>query len=72
VNNQGVGKKVHKKHGKAKGPSEINESSTKIQKKMTNVIYEGNLDIFRRTTLNIKLGSKRKVSIMLIYVLIQT
>ena len=33
VNNQGVGKKVFKKHGKGKGPLKINESSTKLQKK---------------------------------------
>ena len=33
VNNQGVGKKVNKKHGKDKGPLKIVESSTKIQKK---------------------------------------
>ncbi|XP_068477318.1 uncharacterized protein [Phaseolus vulgaris] len=33
VNNQGVGKKVYKKHEKAKGPLKINESSTNIQKK---------------------------------------
>ncbi|XP_028223512.1 uncharacterized protein LOC114405010 [Glycine soja] len=32
-NNQGVGKKVNKKHGKDKGPLKIVESSTKIHKK---------------------------------------
>ena len=30
VNNHGVGKKVHKKHGKGKRPLKINESSAKI------------------------------------------
>jgi len=33
VNNQGVGKKGFKKHGKGKGLLKINESSTKLQKK---------------------------------------
>ncbi|XP_027364268.1 uncharacterized protein LOC113871375 [Abrus precatorius] len=33
VNNQGVGKKADKKHGKGSGPLKIGESSTKIQKK---------------------------------------
>jgi len=33
VNNQGTEKKVCEKHGKTKGSSKINESSTKIQKK---------------------------------------
>ena len=33
MSNQGVGKKVNKKHGKGKEPLKIVESSTKIQKK---------------------------------------
>jgi len=33
VNNQVVGKKVHKKHGKGNGPLKINEASSKIYKK---------------------------------------
>ena len=33
MNNQGVGKKAYKKHGKGKGPLKTTESSIKIQKK---------------------------------------
>ncbi|XP_068498344.1 uncharacterized protein [Phaseolus vulgaris] len=53
---KGVGKKVHKKHGKGKRPSKMNESSTKMQKKNDKCLLCGNLDISRRTALNIKLG----------------
>ena len=38
---------------------------------MTNVIYVGNLDLSRRTAINVKLGSERNVGIMLMYVLNQ-
>ena len=43
----------------------------KSRRKMTNVIYVGNLDISRRIALNVKLGSKWKVSVMFMYVLNQ-
>jgi len=39
---------------------------------MTNDISLGSMDISRRIAQNIKFGSKRKVSIMLMYVLNQT
>jgi len=48
-NKRVVGKKFIKKHGKGKRPLKIDESSTKIQNKMTNVIYAGSLDISKRT-----------------------
>ena len=71
VKNQGaVGKKVAKKHGKSKGPLKIDESSTKIQKKNDKCHFYGKSGHFEKD--HIKLGSKRKVSIMLTYVLNQT
>jgi len=48
VRNQRVGKKVVKKHGKGKGPLNIDESSTKSRRKMTNVLSMGSLDISKR------------------------
>jgi len=72
VNNQKAEKKVHKKHGKIKGPININEPLLKFRRKMINVIDVRILDISRRIALNVKLGSKRKVSIMFMYVLNQT
>jgi len=46
VNNQGVGKKVNKKHGKDKGPLKTVESSTKIQKKNDKCHFYGKFGHF--------------------------
>ena len=47
VNNQGVGKKVNKKHGKDKGPLRIVKSSIKIQKKNDKCHFCGKFGHFR-------------------------
>jgi len=54
VNNQGVGKKVYKKHGKGKGPLKIIESSTKIHKKNDKCHFCGKSGHFQKNC------SKRK------------
>nr|KYP55707.1 Retrovirus-related Pol polyprotein from transposon TNT 1-94 [Cajanus cajan] len=48
VNNQGVEKKVNKKHGKGKGPLKIAESSTKIQKKTDKCHFCGKSGHFQK------------------------
>ena len=73
--NQGARKKFVKKHDKGKTPLKINEDSLQIQKKVSksnNFHFVGNLDTSRRIAQSVSLGSKRKVSLMLLYILNQT
>jgi len=72
VNNLGAGKKFIKNMERVKNHEKLTNLLLKSRRKMTNVIFVGNMDISRRTILNVKLGSKRKESIMPMYVLNQT
>jgi len=60
VNNQGVGKKVYKKHGKAKGPLKINESSTKLQNKNVKCHLCGKSRHFQKDCLKHKVWFEKK------------
>ena len=62
MSNQGAGKKVFKKHGKAKGPLKINESSTKLQKKNDKCHFYGKFRHFQKDCLKRKarFGKKGK------------
>ena len=60
VNNQGVIKKVYKKHGKSKGPLKINESSTKLQKKNDKCYLCGKSGHFQKDCLKREAWFKKK------------
>ena len=59
-----------KKHDKGKGSLMTNDGSMQIQKKgskSNNFHFVGNMDSSRRIAQNVILGSKRKLSLMLMY-----
>ena len=72
VNNQRVGKKVYKKHGKAKGPLKINESSSKLQKKNEKCHFGGKFGNFQKDCLKRKAWFEKKGKHNAYYVCFET